>query len=100
MKIYFDNIQIGELKKVINQLYRYIDNGYSCIDIYEHILIYLKQDNALCDNYKYFVVQKLANYMCIFYEFHEDPAELALFTTTYCYKPNVYFMKTLYDIYE
>lgn len=88
---YFDHINKGELKKAIIQLYRYIDNGYSCIDIYEHILIYLKQSNQLCDNFKYFVVQKLANYMCIFYEFHEDPVELALFSNTlYCYKYAMY----------
>jgi DNA polymerase III delta prime subunit len=58
IKQYFNHIHKGEMKKAIIQLYRYIDNGYSCIDIYEHILIYLKQNNELCDNFKYFVVQK------------------------------------------
>ena len=91
IKQYFNHIHEGNLKKAIIQLYRYIDNGYSCIDIYEHILIYLKQKNELCDNFKYFVVQKLANYMCIFYEFHEDTVELALFTNAlYCYKYAMY----------
>lgn len=91
IKQYFNHIHKGEMKKAIIQLYRYIDNGYSCIDIYEHILIYLKQNNELCDNFKYFVVQKLANYMCIFYEFHEDTVELALFSNAlYCYKYEMY----------
>ena len=91
IKQYFNYIHKGDLKKAITQLYRYIDNGYSCIDIYEHILIYLKQKNELCDKFKYFVVQKLANYMCIFYEFHEDTVELALFSNAlYCYKYAMY----------
>ena len=88
---YFQYIHNGELKGATDQLYRYIDNGYSCIDIYEHILIYLKQNSKLCDKFKYFVVQKLANYMCIFYEYHEDSVELALFSNAlYCYKHAMY----------
>ena len=89
--LYFNKINNGNLQEAINHLYVYIENGYSCIDIYEHILIYLKHNDNLYDNFKYYIIQKLANYMCIFYEFHEDQVELALFTNAlYCYNGKMY----------
>lgn len=77
---YFNSISNKNIKDAVILLYKYIDNGYSCIDIYEHILLYLKNCTDLYNDYKYYVIQKLANYMCIFYEIHEDPIELSLFT--------------------
>lgn len=88
---YFNHISNRDIKSAVSQLFKYVENGYSCIDIYEHILLHVKNCKSLCDNFKYFVIQKLANYMCIFYEFHEDPIELSLFTNAISqYKDKMY----------
>ena len=79
------------MQNAIIILKHFTEMGYSCIDIYEHILTFLKYDESLSEDYKYFVIQKLANYMRIFYEYHEDIVELALFTNSiFKYENNMY----------
>ena len=88
---YFRNLYEGKLQNAIIILKHFTEMGYSCIDIYEHILTFLKYDESLSEDYKYFVIQKLANYMRIFYEYHEDIVELALFTNSiFKYENNMY----------
>jgi len=80
LESFFKEIRMKHVMEAYDILKEFVENGYSCIDIYEHIFLFLKQDCNLDEDFKYWIVQKLAYYMYIFHEIHEDNIELLYFT--------------------
>ena len=81
---YFDDYLIclreHKLHNAILILYNIYDNGYSVIDILDYFFTYLKTNNNLDDQIKYFIVPFICKYINIFINLHENKIELALFT--------------------
>jgi hypothetical protein len=54
--------------------------GYSVIDILDHLYNHIKESAELNENEKYEIIPLLCKYITIFNKIHEDHIELAIFT--------------------
>ena len=77
---YVEELQQNNLNKAIRIMYNLYDYGYSVIDIYDYLFLYIKTQSNLCDDMKYKITKILCKYITIFNMIHEDCIELALFT--------------------
>jgi len=75
---YIKNIKTNNLKQSIQILQNM--EGYSVIDILDHIYNYIKETDQLTENQKYDIIPFLCKYITIFNKIHEDHIELAIFT--------------------
>jgi replication factor C subunit 2/4 len=70
----------NKLKDAIYVLYDIYDLGFSVIDIFEYLFIFIKTTNILTEDKKYKIIISLCKFITIIYSVHEDVIELALFT--------------------
>jgi DNA polymerase III delta prime subunit len=75
---YIFYIKTKKLKEAIYILQNM--EGYSVIDILDHIYNHIKDTNQLTEMQKYEVIPFLCKYITIFNKIHEDHIELAIFT--------------------
>ena len=75
---YIFSIKNKKLKEAIYILQNM--EGYSVIDILDHIYNHIKDTNQLTETQKYEVIPFLCKYITIFNKIHEDHIELAIFT--------------------
>jgi DNA polymerase III delta prime subunit len=75
---YISHIKNKKLKEAIQILQNM--EGYSVIDILDHIYNHIKDTNQLTETQKYEVIPFLCKYITIFNKIHEDHIELAIFT--------------------
>lgn len=80
---YLDIILEKKLQQAITYVYSIYNKGYSCIDIFDSLFIYIKHTEKLDENKKYEVIKLLCKYIVIFYDIHEDEMELAFFTNRF-----------------
>lgn len=69
--------QIGQAIQILYNLYNY---GFSVMDILDNYFIFIKSTKLLADHEKYQIIPLLCKYITYFYQIHEEPIELALFT--------------------
>lgn len=69
--------KLQEAIKFINDIY---EEGYSVIDIFDILFIYVKITDKLLEKEKYDIVQLICKYIAIFYNQHEHEIELYFFT--------------------
>ena len=77
---YIEELKQNNLSSAISIMYGLYDYGYSVIDIYYYLFLYIKTQSELCDDMKYKITKILCKYITIFNMIHEDCIELALFT--------------------
>jgi len=75
---YIANVKIGNLKEAIQILQKM--DGYSVIDILDHLYNHIKETEELDERTKYEMIPLLCKYITIFNKIHEDHIELAIFT--------------------
>jgi DNA polymerase III delta prime subunit len=75
---YIKNIKNNRLKEAIQILQNM--EGYSVIDILDHIYNNIKETEQLTETQKYEIIPFLCKYITIFNKIHEDHIELAIFT--------------------
>jgi DNA polymerase III delta prime subunit len=75
---YIHHIINNNLKDAI-QVLRNME-GYSVIDILDHIYNHIKESEQLTEQQKYEIIPFLCKYITIFNKIHEDNIELAIFT--------------------
>jgi len=75
---YIANVKIGNLKEAIQILQKM--DGYSVIDILDHLYNHIKETEELDETTKYEMIPLLCKYITIFNKIHEDHIELAIFT--------------------
>jgi len=72
------------LVESIEIIYTIHDYGFSVIDIFELLFVFIKATSLLNEEEKYEIIRLLCKYITIFYSVHEDIIELALFTNDLC----------------
>jgi len=72
---YIKNKKLKEAIQILQNM-----EGYSVIDILDHIYNHVKDTNQLTETQKYEVIPFLCKYITIFNKIHEDHIELAIFT--------------------
>lgn len=75
---YIQHIKKGDLKEAIQILQNM--EGYSVIDILDHLYNHIKESIHLTETQKYEMIPLLCKYITIFNKIHEDHIELAIFT--------------------
>ena len=70
----------GQITNAIQILYNLYNYGFSVMDILDNYFIFIKSTKLLDDSEKYQIIPLLCKYITCFYQIHEDPIELALFT--------------------
>ena len=75
---YMTNVKNGNLKEAIQILQKM--DGYSVIDILDHLYNHIKETEELDETTKYEMIPLLCKYITIFNKIHEDHIELAIFT--------------------
>jgi DNA polymerase III delta prime subunit len=75
---YIENVKKGNLKEAIHILQKM--EGYSVIDILDHLYNHIKETEELDETTKYEIIPLLCKYITIFNKIHEDHIELAIFT--------------------
>ena len=75
---YIANVKNGNLKEAIQILQKM--DGYSVIDILDHLYNHIKETEELDETTKYEMIPLLCKYITIFNKIHEDHIELAIFT--------------------
>jgi DNA polymerase III delta prime subunit len=75
---YIKHVKNGELKESIQILQNM--EGYSVIDILDHLYTHIKDTPQLTETHKYEIIPFLCKYITIFNKIHEDHIELAIFT--------------------
>jgi DNA polymerase III delta prime subunit len=75
---YMTNVKNGNLKEAIQILQKM--EGYSVIDILDHLYNHIKETEELDETTKYEMIPLLCKYITIFNKIHEDHIELAIFT--------------------
>jgi len=78
MENYINHIKLRELKEAVQILHDM--EGYSVIDILDHIYNHVKETPQLNETQKYEIIPFLCKYITIFNKIHEDHIELAIFT--------------------
>jgi len=73
----FNDTQLSDSIDILYNLYNY---GFSVMDILDNYFIFIKSTKLLHDHEKYQVIPLLCKYITCFYQIHEEPIELALFT--------------------
>ena len=76
---YLRNVKTGKLKEAIDILQQKME-GYSVIDILDHLYNHMKDTEELTETEKYEMIPLLCKYITIFNKIHEDHIELAIFT--------------------
>ena len=81
-KEYLENYILHIKNKKLKEAIQILQNmeGYSVIDILDHIYNHIKDTNQLTETQKYEVIPFLCKYITIFNKIHEDHIELAIFT--------------------
>ena len=69
-----------DYKNSFKNIIKYIDDGFSVIDILDEFFIYIKNYSVLDDMYKFKIIKIISNYINIFNNVHEDKIELLFFT--------------------
>lgn len=80
MNNYIEYLKTSELNKGIALLYSIFDMGYSVMDIFDNLFIFVKITPSLTEQQKYILVPLLCKYITHFHIIHEDEIEMALFT--------------------
>jgi DNA polymerase III delta prime subunit len=76
---YIQYVKTGKLNEAIKILQENME-GYSVIDILDHLYNYVKETEQLTESEKYKMIPLLCKYITIFNKIHEDHIELAIFT--------------------
>lgn len=80
MENYIHNVKQKDLRNSIIIIKKMEENGYSVIDILDHIYNYIKETTQLTETQKYNIIPLICKYITIFNKIHEDHIELAIFT--------------------
>lgn len=72
--------EIDEFQTAVECILAIHAGGYSLIDIYDEMYHFSKTYTFRCAEHKYKVIILISEYTCHFYEYHEHPIELVLFT--------------------
>jgi len=75
---YIQHVKHGQLNAAIQILQNM--EGYSVIDILDHLYNHVKETAHLTETQKYEMIPLLCKYITIFNKIHEDHIELAIFT--------------------
>lgn len=80
----FEDYLEKTISKDINNSYlillKFIDNGYSVLDIMNEFYKFIKYTNLLKDEIKFKIFKNISNYIVIFSTIHEENIELYFFT--------------------
>ena len=80
LESYIENISNKNLKKSIDIIFEIYDRGYSVIDILDVLYTFIKTSENINEKLKYDYIPVICKYIVLFYNIHENPIELALFT--------------------
>lgn len=80
LESYIENIFNKNLKKSIEIIFEIYDRGYSVIDILDVLYNFIKTSDSISEKLKYDYIPVICKYIVLFYNIHENPIELALFT--------------------
>ena len=61
-----------ELTEAIRIIYSLHENGYSVVDILDHLFTFVKQTRSLEENHKYTIISYICKYIAVFHLVHED----------------------------
>jgi DNA polymerase III delta prime subunit len=75
---YIQHVKSGNLNRCLQILQNM--EGYSVIDILDHLYNHIKETGNLTETQKYEMIPLLCKYITIFNKIHEDHIELAIFT--------------------
>jgi DNA polymerase III delta prime subunit len=86
----FDFIYNNDYRNAYKVIYNLYEYGYSIIDIYENLFLYIKITNKVTNNIKLAILGVLTKYINIFHSIHEEDIELGLFIDDLiiCYNKN------------
>lgn len=70
----------NDLSKAIELLYNIYDRGYSVIDIFDNLYLFIKITDIIEEEKKYIIIKTICKYITIFYNIHENEIELSFLT--------------------
>jgi len=68
------------ITEAIQIIYSLHENGYSVVDILDHLFTFIKQTRTLEEKHKYTIISYICKYIAVFHLVHEDIIELCFFT--------------------
>lgn len=77
---YIQCIVKKNIAEAIQIIYSLHENGYSVVDILDHLFTFVKQTSALDEKNKYTIISYICKYIAVFHLVHEDIIELCFFT--------------------
>jgi DNA polymerase III delta prime subunit len=77
---YIQCIVKKDLAEAIQIIYSLHENGYSVVDILDHLFTFVKQTRSLEEKHKYVIISYICKYIAVFHLVHEDIIELCFFT--------------------
>lgn len=80
LKSYTEYCQNKNLSKALEYVYKFLEKGYSIIDILDDYLFFIKINKDIDENKKFEIIKLISKYIIIFYTIHEEEIELILFT--------------------
>lgn len=70
----------GEIRQAYNILLNIYNDGYTVVDILDHLFHYLSSSKILNDDLRYNLLPYISQYITVFHTLHEEEIELFFFT--------------------